>query len=176
MKRLFTKREKVILFFTVAVIIFSIGFNFLISPVLKKNELLNKEINITRVKLSKYWRLLNQKEFIQNKYNKFSSASKLTEQQQDTLMAALTELENLAKDANIHIIDIRPESSKSVALYKEILINLKTEGTIEGYLKFIYDIENSFLLLRIKKFQLSSKPNIQELEGSFYILQLSIPE
>ena len=144
-------------------------------PVLNKNDALNKQINIAREKLKKYLQLLSQKEDIQNKYSNFSTRFKISGQPEDRVVSTFSELEGLAKEANIRIIDIRPQgTSKAAALYKEALIDLKTEGTTEGYLKFIYDIENSLLLLRIKRYQLTTKPNTPLLEGSFSISQVSL--
>ncbi|MBM3253533.1 MAG: hypothetical protein FJZ16_04710 [Candidatus Omnitrophica bacterium] len=177
MERLFAKRERVIFYIAIFVIIFSICFNLLIAPILNKNHMLNKEINAARIKLKKYLQLLSRKEYIQTKYSKFTTTLELSDQEEDTAISALSELEDLAKRANIHIIDIRPQSaSKNLNLYKEIFIDLKTTGTMEGYLNFIYNLENSLSLLKIKKFQLSAKPNSQILEGSFYISQLFISE
>jgi len=164
-----------ILSLTIGVIVFSIIFNFLVLPVLNKNDALNKEINIARAKLKKYLQLLSQKEDIQSKYSNFSTRFKISGQPEEIAVSTLSELEGLAKEANIRIIDIRPQgASKASALYKETLIDLKTEGAAEGYLKFIYDIENSLLLLRIKRYQLSAKPNAPLLEGSFSISQVSL--
>jgi NhaP-type Na+/H+ or K+/H+ antiporter len=174
MQRILTKREKIILYITIGVIIFSIIFNFLILPVLTKIGLLNKEINLTQTRLKKYTQLLSQKDYIQSKYNKFISRVGVSGRRQDTLVDALSELENLAKEANIRIIDIRPQTPGNINLYKEIIIDLRTEGTMEGYLKFIYNIENSLLLLRIKRFQLNAKPATEALEGSFSISQISV--
>lgn len=175
MQRILARREKIILSATIGVIIFSIGFNFVIAPILTKNENLNKEINVTKTKLKKYIRLLGQKEYIQNKYNKFSARLKGPALEADTSLGALSELENLAKAANIRIVDIRPQSlSRPAALYKEVIIDLRTEGTMEGYLKFIYTVENSLLLLQIKRFQLIAKPHTLSLEGRFSISQLSL--
>ena len=160
---------------TIGVIIFAIGFNFFLAPVLLKNDRLNKEINFTRSKLKKYLLILKKKDAIQAQYSKFASSQKLAEEDQDNLVAAFAQLEDLSKSANIRIIDIRPETAlRNQALYNEIVIDLRTEGTIEGYLKFIYDLENSISLLRIKRFRLNAKPNSQTLEGIFSISQLSL--
>lgn len=174
MFKVFTKREKIILHLTICVIVFAISFNTFVNPVLTKNDTLNKEINITRTKLSKYLRLLSQKENIQSKYSSITSSVGIFSQQTDKSVNALAELENLAKRANIRIIDLRPQTTKSLALYKELPIDLRTEGTMENYLRFIYDMENSLLLLRIKRMQLNALPNTQTLEGNFSIAQLSI--
>lgn len=176
MQKILAKREKIILCITIGVVIFSIVFNFLIAPVIKKAETLNKEINIIRIKLKKYMRLLAHKDYIQEKYNKFTSGLNLSSASKDTTVSSLSVLEALAKDANIRIIDLRPQTIKNLDLYKEIIIDLRAEGTIEGYLKFIYNIDNSLSLLRIKKFQLNAKPNTQALESNFSISQLSLTE
>ncbi len=174
MARLITKRERLILYLTIGAVTFAVIFNLFIAPVLNKNDMLNKEINVAKARLNKYGRLLGQKTYLQSKYNKYSLSPAISGQQTDRLVGALSELENISKDANIRIIDIRPQSSKSSPiLYKELVIDLKTEGTMEGYLKFIYDTQNSLSLLRIKRFLLNSKPNTQLLEGTFSISQLS---
>lgn len=173
MQRILTLREKTILYLAISVIIFSVIFNFLIIPVLKKNGALNKEIALTKTKLNKYTRLLTQKDLIQSKYNKFASRISPSLQDKGTLVSALSTLETLAQESGIRILDIRPQGSRDLELYKEILIDLKAEATLEGYLKFIYNIENSLSLLRIRRFQISAKPNTEVLEGKFSISQFS---
>lgn len=176
MHRIFNKRERLFLYITIIVVIFSVIFNFLIVPVLKKNDALNKEISTAKAKLKRYLRLLSQKEYIQSKYSKLARGANQSESGQDTPVGTLSELKELAKGAGILIIDLRPESGRDINLYKEISINLRTEGAIENYLKFIYDIENSLSLLRIKRFQLNARPNTQLLEGIFAVSQLSLSE
>ena len=169
-----TKRERIILFLTAGIMFFAICFNFLIEPVLNKNDQLNQEINMVRAKLKKYILLLAQKEYLEKRYgNKLPAGFNLSAQKEDSLVAALSELENLAKEAGVRIIDIRPEGAlKGKAAYKEALIDLRAEGRIEDYLKFIYHLQNSLSLLKIEKIQLTAKPNSEALEGSFTISQV----
>ena len=174
MQKVFSKREKFIFYFTFGLIIFSLIFNFMLAPILRKSEQLSREIKISKVKLKKYALLLKQKDAIQNKYDKFKTASSLPMAGKDTSLLALSELETLAKDANILITDVRPEAAHDLSLYKEIIVDLRTEGTMENYIKFLYNIENSLSLIRIKKFQLNVKPNSQNLEGIFTVSQLSV--
>ena len=173
MQKILSRREKVILTVTMGVVIFSLGFNLFLKPILNRNGNLNKEINLTRTNLKKYLWLLSQKEYLQNRYEKFSQTFKAQAQGEDILVSALSELENLAKASNMRILDMRPQSPKKLDLYTEALIELKIEGNMEGYLQFIYNIENSLSLLRIKKFQLNAKPNTPALEGTFSISYLS---
>ncbi|MFH1355016.1 MAG: hypothetical protein ABIH19_02585 [Candidatus Omnitrophota bacterium] len=93
---------------------------------------------------------------------------------EDAAVGILPELENLAKNSGIRIIDIRPRTPKRGNLFTETLIELKTEADVAGYLKFIYNIENSLLLLKVQEFRLDSKPGTQVLDGNFSISQISL--
>lgn len=176
MQRIISKREKIIFYATLGVLVFSLCFNFLLSPVLKRNEQLNDEINLSRVKLKKYLWLLKQKDYIYNKNKGFIYGYDTALAGKDPLVSSLSELESLTKNANIRIIDLRPQNTRNLNAYKEIIIDLRTEGAMESYLKFIYDLEHSLSLLRIKKLELNVKPNSQILEGKFSISQLSAGE
>ncbi len=176
MQRLISKREKTFLFVTLAVILFSMAFTFLISPLLKRADILNKEIKRTRLKLKKYAYLLSQETELKEKYDQFVSRQHVLDTAENPAVSILSILEALAKEANIRIIDIRPQTSGAAQPHKETLIDLRTEGLMGGYLKFLYSIENSLTLLDIKRFQLNAKPNSQLLEGSFSISQIFLSE
>lgn len=174
--KILSAREKVILYVTIAVLAFSAAFTPLIMPLINKDNFLNQGIMVTRVKLKKYLWLLSQKEYIQDKYREFSKTFKDFSDKEDIVVSALTQLENLAKESGIQIVDIRPQLSKNLSSHKEILVDLRTQGRIDGYFKFIYGVEDPLSLFRIKKLQISTKTNSQLLEGSFSISQFSIIE
>lgn len=176
MQRLISKREKTILFVTLAVILFSGVFTFFLSPLLKRADILNKEVKRARLKLKKYAYLLSQETQLKEKYDQFVSRQHLLGVAENPDVSVLSVLETLAKEANIRIIDIRPQTPRAAQQYRETSIDLRTEGTMEGYLKFLYSIENSLILLDIQRFQLNAKPGSQLLEGSFSISQVSLSE
>jgi len=177
MQKIVTKREKLIFFATIGVIVFAVLFNFLIVPVLNRGEILNKEISYNLAKLKKYHWLLAQSERIKNKSSKFSPSAQISSDVKDATIVILSELEEVARNSNVKIIDIRPQgSARGANLYKETLIDVRTEASAENYLKFIYNLQNSLSLLRIKRFQLTAKPNPQALEGNFSISQISLSD
>jgi hypothetical protein len=173
MPQILNKRERVILSIAGCVLICGIIFNFFIFPVIRKNAALNKEIYVTKERLKKYMLLLKQKDYIQEKYNSLSSGQVLPKDTKDPLVSALSEIEAIAKQANVRILDIRPAELKK---QKDISIDFKAEATLEDYLKFIYNTESSLSLLRIKKFQLNAKPNTLALEGSFSLIKIQLSE
>lgn len=173
MQKVISNKEKVFLYLTLGVIVLSAGLNFIIIPFLSRNEALNQEIYINKAKLNKYVFLLRKKAIIQDKYNKISTRFAGKNVELNKTDSVLSGLDSLAKTADIRILDMRPQG---ILKNKELVIDLKTEGEMENYLKFLYNFKYSLPLLRIKKFQLNAKPNTQSLEGVFTISQLSIVE
>jgi len=169
------KREKIILSATFSVIASSIAFNLFIGPALKRSDALNKEISLTKSRLRKYLQLLSEKDGLQRKYDKFFKHLGLSEEDEKAPLGALSELEKLSKASGIRILDIRPQGpSGRPGAQKASAIDLRAEGTMEEYIRFIYAVESSSLFLRIKKFQLSAKPNTSALEGVFSVDQVSL--
>jgi len=153
MIKILSKREKLIFYTTISVIIFAVVFNLFIAPIMSKNDNLNDQIRLNREKLANYLWLAKNKDAIQKKYSKFVPVDSITGKEQGGTIDTLSELENLAVHSGIKIIDIRPQQeTKSSGLYKENLIDLRAEGSLENYMKFIYNLENSLVLLRIKRF------------------------
>jgi cell division protein FtsB len=173
MQRILSKREKLILRLLAGILILGIACNF-IEPLLTKYQNLNLEIKTAEAKLKKYLWLLSSKDKLENKYKELNVSGKAAKDEGDTLVGLLSEIEALAKTSNIRIVDIRPQSQKGKGQEKQI--DLRAEGTMEDYLKFIYKIESSLLLLNIKRFQLSVKSNSELLDGSFSISQASLIE
>lgn len=172
MQRIFSKREKTILFTTIGVILFSVIFNILIMPIVEKNSGLDKEAAYTRLKLNKYLWLLSQKQNLQEKFSRFSSGAGLLDgRQKDMQAATLAELETMARDSGVVIVDIRPQGRSETQSKVESIIDIRCEAPMQGQMRFIYKLENSPLILRIRRCQFTAKPNSQNLEGAFSLSQ-----
>lgn len=165
------KKEKTILFAGLGVVIFAIVFNLFLEPFLKKNNDLNKDIHVTRSKLFKYARLLKKKDAIESRYRELSSNFKIDLKKEDAMVDILSAIETLAKQANIQIVETRPQANAEGVrkTQKELLVDLRTSGDVEGYMRFIYDVENSLYLLKISRMELAVKSGSRILEGDFLI-------
>ena len=163
--------KKWFVYILIAAVIFISLFNFILIPLIKKNAELNQRIETARFKLNRYTKLLGQKEIFESK---FSAGQNVSSEHTDPLMAVIAEIERMAKVSNIKINDMRPHpNSQSRERIKEIGIELTVEGTMEGFMKFMYGLENSFLFLEINKLHLSnSKTDSSLLEGIFSLTQI----
>jgi hypothetical protein len=175
MKNFLSKRELVFVYLTIAVIGLSLCIRFFIMPLSSRNSQLNQEIALSTAKLKKYLTLIRNKPVLEEKLSHFAAPSNdAMPLKTDSVLHSLTEIEQCALNAAIRIIDIRPQSPRAEKLYKETLVELKTEGQLENYLKFIYSLENSLSLLRVKRLQLNARSSSQNLEGILLVSKISI--
>lgn len=172
-KKILNRREKIILCINAAVIISAVFAKLIIYPLSVKYGVLNQDIRISRARLMKYTQILSRKNDLQNRCAGFFGDFKPLRSSDDAYIEILSALENIAKLSNIRITDIRPQHKPDQTVKKEVIVDIKTEGLLENHIKFIYEIEASLWLLRIKRIQLSVKSNTDKLEGSFTIYQLS---
>lgn len=169
MNKQLSGREKLILYVLIAVTFLGANVLFVFEPVIRRNITLNNEIQNVNLRIKRYLALLGKEKFILDNYNKLNLDSPELLGRQDRVVSLLSELEDTAKNAGIQIIEIRPEAGSKKGKRQETVVNLKAEAAMEQYVKFIYDLENSRFLLRIKSLQLSVKSNSQALEGVFSI-------
>lgn len=173
MVKVLKKRERQLVCLIIALVSAGIFFNLFAYPFLQKNQSLNSEIAIAKLKLIKYQEILNRKDELKKNPSERPSGLTVFEQKQDTVVAILAELEHLSKGAGVKILDIRPQNLITASKNENFTFDLRLEGNIEGYLKFIYEIENSVFLLQIKKMLLRAKTVSALIEGSFTVSQIS---
>ena len=169
MNKQLSNRERVIVYILISIIFLGVNVIFVFEPVIRRNIMLNNEIQNVNLRAKRYLALLKKEKTIMDKYGELNLSSPESSNQQDRFVSMLSELENIAKSAGIQIVEIRPEPGSKKGKKQESIVNLKAEAAIEQYVKFIYDLEKSRFLLKIKSLQLSVKSNNQALEGVFSI-------
>lgn len=172
-----SKREKIILALTVASIAFSLFYNLILAPSLKRLAALDKEILQLENKLLRAKRLIPKKSAIENSFREITFD--LTAQEgvsaEQQIARILIELENLGNLSGTRLTDIKPGQAKSSEYYNEFTIEIRFEAAIKEVAKFIYDIQQSKELLKIEKLLLNTKSSDSPLlEGLIEIHKISI--
>lgn len=176
MAPIFKAREKRFFFLALLVVI-SLGFfQFVLCPVLGHRRALNRELYAAEKKLFTYQRLIERKKAIEDRYRQFSSNFSLSSWREQEAADGLSEIEDLAKKSGIRIVDMRPQGGGTLQEKrpKERRIELRTQGDIEGQLKFIYNLEYVPSLFKIKKLRISSRLSGGSLEGDFSLIRQAL--
>ena len=134
-------------------------FNLLIIlPVYSRVSSLNAAIRKKEKAIARDLGILAQKKKIESEAKKYEAfmGKSLTDEEEVTLL--LKEIENTASKAALYIVEMKPAGSREERnKLKKFVVNLACEGQMEQIMGFMYNIENSTMLLTVEKFQLTPK-------------------
>lgn len=176
MASIFRAREKRFFFLALLAIVSLAIFQFVFYPMFLRQRALNEELHSAGKKLFTYQRLIARKKAIEDQYKQFSPNFTLSSWRMEEATDGLAEIEDLAKKSGIRIVDMRPQGGGLTDRKrpKEWRIELRTQGDIEGQLKFIYNLEYVPSLFKIKKLRLAARLSAGSLEGDFSLIRQSL--
>ena len=164
-----SKRERTIAVITVAILLLFVADRYVWAPVMDARE---------RVRLEKQELLVE----MQQADRMFRRQSKLSRQWKDMREGGLgsnaSEMESRVLNAvrewsaacGLPLTNIKPDRGKTTGDMGEILFNLALTGGMESVGRFLWQVENSSLPIRIQEFQLGSRSE----DGSDMSLQLKL--
>ena len=171
-----SKKEKIGLFIGVGFISLALLDRVIIGPVNNKIQQINQEVKTNEKQLSRDLRNLNQEEVITKTYQKYVGYVKKVGSDEEEAAKILSEIEELAGKSAVYLADMKPRSPKQVNFYKEYSIEIEAEGEMVSLVNFLYQLNNSPLLLRAEKLRFSLKSKDSRIvKTSILITKVSIP-
>jgi|GEM_PF-1770759 len=161
------KREKYLLFVTVAVVAGTLIYFYLAEPMWKYWLSLDSTIDMLTRQLNRNQIMLSREKEIIEEYKAYEAKLKFEGSDQEKTAQILKVIENAASTNKVHINDIKPQQIKDDVLYKFYVIDLEAESDIMALAKFIYDLQISQQVLRVSRVQVSarsSKPDVLKIE------------
>ena len=174
-KFLISKREKVLFTLVVLVIVVSLSYAFVVEPLYKKYQDLNQEIELKDVRLKRNNKLIKEHDAINAEFNKYSEQLKIKGSDEEEMASVLSEIEKIGQSAQVYLSDVKPQPIKDRNFYRLLGVEIKFQASMETLTKFIYDLQKSPFLLRVKRLQVNSKGQGSSLlEGTIQINKISI--
>lgn len=171
-----SRRERNILYLAVIVISGVLLYIVMIEPLRKKWRELNESISSKEMQLLKNQKILAQKDIIAQLYDKYAENIKMKGTVEEETAVILREIENIARTSNTYITDIKPLKVEDKEFYKEYSVELEAEGDISGLAKFIYDLQNSKQILKVKYLRLNPRDEASDtLKGYMIVTKILIP-
>ena len=153
-----TGREKTLAIATIVVVLAALVYNFVIEPLVVRWNNLEEDIRDKEALLRKHNRILRSKEIIEKlhtEYTCYFQTEVLTPEEESA--AALSNIEKLARSANVRITNIKPLAIKSFENYNKYTFRVATESRMSELTKFIYDLQSSRQLIKIERMVLRAK-------------------
>lgn len=148
---------------------------FMVEPLYKKLTQLNQQISTKQLQLMKSQKLIKEKDIIAGKFNKYAHELKVKGSNEEEMASVLSEIENIGKASGVYLSDVKPQKIKDMDFYKVLLVEIKFQATMPTLSKFIYDLQNSTSLLKVKRLQINIKGGESSLlEGMLQISKISL--
>lgn len=175
LKSSISKREKSLISITVLVIACSIIYIFVVEPLYKKFNELNQQIEIKQVRLTKNLKLMKEKDIITEEFKKYGEKLKVKGSDEEEMASVLSEIERIGKTTGIYLKDVKPQRIKDMSFYKILLVEIKFQADTQNLSKFIYSLQTSASLLKVKRLQVDIKGGESSLlEGTLQISKVSL--
>lgn len=169
-------RERNIFYLAVIIILLVILYAFAVEPLRKKWRDLNESVSSKEMQLLKNQKILSQKDIITQLYDKYAENIRMKGTVEEETAIILREIENIARTSNTYITDIKPLKVEDKEFYKVYSVELETEGNMPDLSKFIYDLQNSKQILKVRYLRLNPKDEVGDmLKGYMIVTKILIP-
>ena len=150
-------RERWMLYLAAIAILGIVAYLLVLEPAWLNWKNLNKSIYDKERALLKNIKIMAQKDLIDEYYDKYAQSLKMKGSVEEETAVILSEIENIGRSSNVQIIDIKPHRVQDMEFYKEYFIELEAEGNITNLSKFIYELQNSKQILKVRHLRLNAK-------------------
>lgn len=172
----FSKREKSILYFAIVIITGIVLYSMALEPLWKKWKDLNESISNKEIQIIKNLKIMAQKDTISRLYDQYAENIKMKGSEEEETATILREIENIARMSSTRIIDIKPHKVQDMDFYKEYTIELEAEGDVSNLSRFIYELQSSKQILKVKHLRLNPKDDTGSvLKGYMIVSKILIP-
>jgi Tfp pilus assembly protein PilO len=152
-----SKREKSVLYVAAIIISLTLLDRLVIYPIFSKMEELTEEIGEKEAGIKRSLHILTHKDRILAASVKYKTFIKSSKSEEEEMTALLKEIETLASQSAIYLVDMKPGGVEKTKAAKKYLLSLNCEAQLEQMVEFMYDIEKSAELLTIEKYKLGPK-------------------
>ena len=140
MKKL-NKREVIVLVITVTLVAGYLIFQFVILPMQNKGSDATNDIVLAQRKLAKNQQTIRQGSGVNEQYQKLVEFLGISGSEGSEFSAMISKLEMLAKEANIHVVNVQPQRATTKEGIRNFPVELNIEGQWSAISKFLYLVQ-----------------------------------
>jgi len=171
-----SKRERILFYVTVGIIISAGLINFVISPINRKWRRLNSQLSSLNAKFLRYTKILSLEKDIEAKYKAYADYLKVKGSNEEALALVLQDIERLARNSGVLLTNIIPSGVEKKDFYNKFEVRMDIEADISSLVKFLYELQKSKHLFRIVRLNITTKSGSEDtLRSSLQLIKIFIP-
>ena len=152
------KREKMMFVVAFCCVVMVFMDRLVIGPILSQMKLMDSEIAAKTQTVRRNMRVLSFRDSILNDYSKYSAYfDSVDRKQEDIISRLLKEIESIAGQKSITIINIKPGDVQENPVFHEYKTTLECSGKLSDLLGFMNLLEESDYLFKVMEFSMTPK-------------------
>lgn len=165
-----SKRERIIAIVTLAVILIFVLDRYAVTPFMEMDDNVQTEKQDLIIEIERASRIFEQRRQLSKEWRDMERGG-LGSDASATESKVLHVIRKWSNDHGLTISSIKPDRNGGESkIFKEIIFNIACKGTMDAVGRFLLELENSSLPVRITEFQLGSR----EEDGMDMSLQLRL--
>ena len=152
-----TQRERFVLYGAVLFVSAALLDQLVLSPILSKIDRLNEEIKLQKETIQKNLVILAQEQRIFDEREKYASYLSQPQSEEKEVTIFLQEIENIAKESQVYLVDIRASGQAEESLSKQYFLEMEFEAQMEQVMRFFHSIESIDKLFKIERYRMRQK-------------------
>ncbi|MFC1807840.1 type 4a pilus biogenesis protein PilO [Candidatus Omnitrophota bacterium] len=169
-------KEKLILACAVIFVLSALIDRLVITPIGDKIGSINQQIKLDESQLKRHLRNFNQRADVKKEYDKYAPYVKKVGSDEEETAKILGEIEELARKADVRLVDMKPRPPEEVDFYKEYTVELEAEGEMNTVVTFLFKLNSSTQLLRAEKLRINPKEKgSSTVKASILVTKILIP-
>ncbi len=171
----FSAKEKIGLILAGVFFAFALVDRAIVGPINSKLKRINQEIKVSQAQLAFDLSNVSQKEDIAREYEKYAQYQKDVGSDEEKITIMLSALEDLGRESGLTLLDIKPQKSNEINLYKEYAISIEAEGSVESLVQFLYKLNTSEHLMRVEKLRLNVRDrDVRTIKASILVTKIFV--
>jgi Tfp pilus assembly protein PilO len=151
-----SQREKYIAIITGGVLLLFLIYSFVLTPVMDGRSRIRSEKERLETRLEQAQRIFDRRDQLSEEWQRMKAGGLGTDPSVIE-SRVLNAVEQWSEDCGLPISTIKPDRDRGDGELRKIYFNLALAGDMEAVGRFLWEVENSELPIRIKEFQLGSR-------------------
>jgi Tfp pilus assembly protein PilO len=153
------------------------SYKGVIEPMRQKVQDIDLQIEAQLKKLKKNQKTISKADAIQSEYAGYIERFSQVGTNEQTMSAALSEIEKTAGEMSLKISDLKPNKVKSQGSYNRFSVSLTIDGGLEDILRLLYTLQSEpyFYTVDELRFDKSSRQNHPSMKTRIVLTKILIP-
>ena len=177
MLRPLSEREKQLFIITAACLFLYLNFTLVIKPLRGRLGELDGSVEDSQKFLNKNLKVMQRAAALDMSYAEYSDKFKQTNSNEQAMSSILTEIQSVAQEFNLQILEIKPKTVTKKNLFNEFSVTLTINSTFIDTLHFLHNLQDKLHFYNVAELEINKdmSQNSDKMKFRIILSKIMIP-